>query len=198
MLQGDAMRSFALLSSPRTPSRLKLILLSMGLLLLAGCVDEHRDGETLTYTYAWWTVVLTAVGGLACFPLAWWQWESSKWRTVVLSLVGLGILGGIVPMFLFGKAIINPREMHVSGGFIQKPQHVPLAELKVIRLTKEESTGRRGTRTSYYIECELRSGKVEKLALGNNLVQEAGVHLLNHAKERGIPILNLSGVKPDE
>jgi hypothetical protein len=68
---------------------------------------------------------------------------------------------------------------------------VKLDELTRIRLTVEESTGRRGRkRKNFYLLCERKDGTLAKVPVNNNTAEAAAPLFLENVAKRGIPLVD--------
>jgi hypothetical protein len=67
------------------------------------------------------------------------------------------------------------------------------AEIRQMRITREKSTSRRGSRTSYYLTCDLKTGESRKVSISNAVTQASAEAILQAARAHGIPIRDETG-----
>ncbi|MES2794184.1 MAG: hypothetical protein V4719_31515 [Planctomycetota bacterium] len=160
---------------------------------LSGCVQETVTGTNHIYTYELWVPLSTLLAGIVAIPAGWFLREKSSrfgW--------GLLIFGPIAAIF-FAPSLFRERATVDDSGFTLRSgiwgmtavHEVKFAELQKVRITSEETRGRRGAkRTNYYFLCECRNGTSAKVPMNNEVVKAAGPYFVTKLAELKIPIVD--------
>lgn len=165
----------------------------IALVTASGCVTESTEGSTSKFSYELWIPLSIFFGGVVAAPAG---WVLRSWS----GRVGWGLLvGGPLAALFFAPSMFLERVIVTENGFSSRggiwgatvSHDVEFKEIRSVRLTSEQSTGRRGRKkTNYYMICEKSDGTSAKVALGNDVAEAAAVRILMILSERGIPIVD--------
>ncbi len=164
------------------------LVLSLG--LFSGCVRQSREGNTTVYSMELWVGGLTTLGGLAAVPAGVALRKSNTRGSIVLILLGLGLLIVVAPNMFLDSTKVDAEHFESRHGFWFSPtiHNIRFDEMASIHRTKEVRRGRRGRKTTnYYLDITKTSGQSERVPLGT-IMSEAEPEVIRHALERGIPI----------
>ncbi len=172
------------------PAQLRLLLFAMVLLVLPGCTNEAREGDVVTYTFAWWVPVSMVVGCVIVFLVGVFLLVHSRYGWVLI--LGSPLFGiFLVPALFSDRVTITPNHFDLQTGiwFSPSSHHLEFANVQQIELISQVNNGRRKT-TSYFMLCTLKSGGQEKVPLGDLMRNGPTEEIVRVAHARGIPILD--------
>jgi hypothetical protein len=159
---------------------------------LSGCVEETVNGTNHIYTHELWGTVSILLSGLAAIPAGWFLREKSN-------RLGWGlIIAGPIAVIFIAPSLFQERATVDDSGFTLRSgiwgmtvYDVKFAELQQIRITSEETRGRRGAkRTSYYFLCDHRVGPTVKVPLNNEVARAATPYLMEKLAELKIQVVD--------
>ena len=173
-----------------------VVLASLVLLGLSGCVREEVDGSTITYSNELWVPLTALVGGIVAAPAGWFLRNKSSRLGWVLMILSPIVAFGIAPSLFLDRAVIDATHFSLRTGIwgLTAVHDVKFSELTLVRLISEESRGRRGSKhTNYYLVCERRDGTSAKVPLGNSVAEAAAPRLIDRARSLNISVVNQTG-----
>lgn len=169
------------------------LIVTILLLPLCGCVDEAIDGSTQTFTYEWWVPLTVLFGGLVAAPAGWFLRNLS-------ARIGWGLLiAGPIAAIFFAPSLFRDRVVVDDSRFSVRTgiwgftavHEVKYDDLKQVRITFEETRGRRGSkRKNYYLVCERKDGSSAKVSVNNDVALAAAPAFLKKVSDRNIPIVD--------
>ncbi|HEY1784917.1 MAG TPA: hypothetical protein VGG30_05180, partial [Pirellulales bacterium] len=139
----------------------KCFVLAILLAVVGGCVQESTDGATQTFSYELWLPVCVLLGGIVAAPAGWYLREYSGRLGWAL------LIGGPIAAIFFAPSLFRDRAIIDDAGFslrtgiwgLTAVHEVKFDDIKVVRVTAEEVTGRRGRKeTKVYMICERKDG----------------------------------------
>ena len=160
--------------------------------LISGCTKESQDGDTTIFTYAAWVSGVVLGGGILGTVVG------VLIRKRVERLGWALIIGGPVATFIFAPGLYSDKitvnndrfTMHTGFWFSPTLHEVQLGEVSQVELTAEKRVGRRGTSTSYYMQCYRKAGNMEKVPINDLMKQGPLDKVLGIMNGRGIPIVD--------
>lgn len=165
----------------------------MVLIGMSGCVRESSNGVTQTFSYEWWLPLLVFLGGLVAAPAGWFlrQWSTRLgW--------GLLIIGPLAAIF-FAPSLFLERTVITDTTFSKRSgiwgctasNDISIGDLEQVSIISEQVRGRRGSkRTEYFLLCQEKGGKTEKVSINNDVSQAAAACFLERVSEQGILIVD--------
>ena len=181
-----------------------MLVLTLPLVLLAGCVSESVSGQRHEFAYSWWVsgelfvvgLVLTVGGAVATFTG--WKFHTSKARGawIVMILFGLIVTLGVAPSTFLYRVAVDQNGFSIRSGVwgqsIRSMKFASFAQIKLI--SKIRSRGRGGSSTNYFLGCEGKSGSVEELPLHDGVWSFVGTAALplikDNASKHGVAFVN--------
>lgn len=106
-----------------------------------------------------------------------------------MSLAGPLVAGAIAPGMYLDRVIVNQDGFYSRHGFWWDPtiHRITYEELKLVRLAVEEQSSRRGKTYTYYFDCSFKSGKQERVPLGD-IMREAVPEIAEQFRRHGVPV----------
>jgi hypothetical protein len=166
--------------------------------VLAGCYQKVEEKSGLTFTFQPWVPLLVALGGVIALPIGIVLFNrGQRFWGVLLAVGGPLIAGGVAPGMYMDRVVVNQDGFYSRHGFWFSPKihDIRYEDLSQVKLVVEESTGRRGKSYSYYFDCSFKSGKQERVPLGD-IMREALPEIAGQFRQHGVPVLippNLPG-----
>jgi hypothetical protein len=159
----------------------------------AGCTKRVAEGDTVTHSFAWWVPVSVFVGGLVAAPAGWSILRKSNrwgWGLLILSPVAVLVF---FPGLLTDNLTIDAKQLSLKTDFWFMPTRHELRFDDVANsdLTAQKRRTRRGSRTSYTLECRLKSGATQTVPVGD-LMKAALPDVVDRLRSRGTPFTDRS------
>jgi hypothetical protein len=173
-----------------TCARQRFGMLVLAVLVLgagSGCVSQRIDGGTTIYTFGWWIAPAIILAGVVAAAAGWFLCEYDK-------RLGYGLLVGVplalllfIPALFVNRVTVDDNHFEVTNGWWWSPNRhsIHFDDLEKIDLYEHEHRTRRGTSTSYHIDCLYKSGKHERVNL-DLLMQEAAFEIFDRAEQHGV------------
>lgn len=174
------------------PKFFPIALVCLCLLFLAGCVEKSTDGADTIYNYEMSLPALVFLGGLVAVPIG-WKIRGTRFGWVFLVGGPIAALG-IAPSLFLTKVTVNDEGFRVANGIwgATATHEIDYSSVRSVRLTAEESRGRRGRKsTSYYLIFSTSAGE-QKVSVNNDVVEEAAVDILSRLAQRGVLLQDLT------
>jgi hypothetical protein len=85
--------------------------------------------------------------------------------------------------------VVNQEGFYSRHGFWWSPtvHNIRYDELDLVRLVVEEKPSRRGKTYSYYFDCTFKTGKQERVPLGD-IMREALPEIAEQFRQHGVPV----------
>ena len=158
------------------------------LLMITGCVSETTSGSTQTFAYDWWVPLSVIAGGIAAAPIGWVL--RSKSERYGWGLLIAGPLFAVLGLFLFSERAVLDDSGFVTSRLFNK-QEVKFDTLKMVRISSEVVTGRRGRReTKFFVTCTRTDGTTEKIGVTNAVLEAALPKFIEKVAQRDVQIIN--------
>ncbi len=158
------------------------------LLSVIGCVSEQTSGATQTFTYAWWLPTLVVLGGIAAVPAG--LAVKTKSERYGWGLLIAGPLFAVLGAFLFSERAVLDDSGFVTSRLFNS-HDVRFDSLKLVRITSEVETGRRGRKsTKVYVTCTRADGSTAKIGVTNAVLEAAIPRFIEKVAQRNIQIIN--------
>jgi hypothetical protein len=152
-------------------------------LLQTGCVHEAVNGSAKTYTYQLYVPILLFFGGIAA-AVGGFFLRQNRFGWVMMIGGPIAALGFAPSMFM-ERITVDDQHFTVRGGF---------AELQMVNITKEVTTGRRGRKNvSYYLLCNNKNGTSAKVPVNNDIAEAAAAAILAQFDAHNVTIVNTTG-----
>ena len=167
-------------------------ILSLSLLLLAGCVRETTDGSARVFAYELWVSASVLFGGLVAAPLGWFLRTVSErfgWALLILGPIAALFFA---PSLFLERAVLDDNSNSVRSGIwgMTAVHQVRFQDLRQIRLVAEQVRGRRRRmRIQHYLMCERNDGTSEKIPVSNDVSKVGASEFLAKASERGVTVV---------
>jgi hypothetical protein len=177
-------------------SSVRIGLVGLAFATLCGCVREEVEGSTHVYRNELWVPFTVLLGGVAAAGVGWFLKKSSArygWTLLILGPLAALLLA---PSLFLDRGTVNDTGFVLRTGILGMTavHDVKFDDLQMVRITREESRGRRGSkRTNYYMVCERKDGSSAKVPLGNDVAEAAALRFLHVLDEREIPVINQTG-----
>lgn len=171
-----------------------MLLAAVVLVTCCGCVEHSTSGNTHTFYNALWATGACFVGGIVATIGGWYLRTVSERLGWALMIGGvLAFIGG-TPTLFFEKTTVSDEGFFVrTGVWGMSSYDVKYADTMNMNLTKEITTGRRGSKnTHFYLVCSPKSGEAQKVPI-NGTFEEALEFVVIGAKARNIPIIDSTG-----
>ncbi len=172
---------------------MRIGLVALATVALCGCVKQSQDGAATVFSYEWWAPVGLTLGGLAAAPVGWLLRDKSSyfgWGLLVVGVIG-GL--GVGPSMFADHITVDDQGFVSRTGLVglATTHTIKFAELSRVRLTFEETRGRRGRKTTnYYLVCERKDGTSAKVPLSNSIAEKAAPMILQSIKDKNVPIVD--------
>ena len=171
--------------------RMRWIVAAMGLAAVSGCYQQTSENGGLVFSYQAWVPVAVALGCLALVPVGILLFTQKKrlWG-VVLALGGPIAAIVIAPTMYKDRVVVNDDGFYSRHGFWWDPtvHEIKYDDLNLVKLIVEEKIGRRGRKSySYYYDCSFKSGKQERVPLGD-LIRQALPEITGRFRKHGVQV----------
>jgi hypothetical protein len=170
--------------------RLKYVFVGLCCIAIAGCYDKVSENGGLTFSFQRWVPLLVVVGGLVALPVGIVLFvRKQRFWGVCLAVAGPLAAGVIAPGLYLDKVVVNQDGFYSRHGFWWDPtiHQIRYDELTQIQVVVEEKTGGRGKTYSYYFDCSFKSGKPERVPLGD-IMREALPEIAEQFRKHGVPV----------
>jgi hypothetical protein len=158
-----------------TPAARRLALRAApgALLLLTGCYTISEDGNSRTYTFAFWVVGLVALVGvafLAASVLSFRRWN--KPLGVLLAIAGVLFAVAIPVMLLLNRVTVDDKHLEVRDIFLWNVEHhsVNFDDVTAANLSVQKTQTRSaGQVTKYNLQLLMKNGPQQIIVVKNAL-----------------------------
>lgn len=159
-------------------------------LALAGCYRKVSEGGSLTLSLQPWVPLLVAIAGVVLVPVGVVLLTRRQllWG-IALPVVGLLMAIAIAPGMYLDRVVVNEEGFTSRHGFWWSPSvhDIRYKDLSVVRVVVEERTTRRGKSYSYSFDCSFKSGREERVPLGD-VMREALPEIAQQFRAHGVPV----------
>jgi hypothetical protein len=180
----------ALMRHPRLDRCLKS--LPAASFLLAGCVDQSTNGKTSVYTFSLWILIVAVLGGLALIAIGFFtRKKEPTWRGYAVMVLGVLVIVLLIPMMRADRVEVDDDHFTSTHGLPwNRVRHdVRFDQLREIQIQVTETRSRSGgTRKSYVLYCQFKSGSSEAVPVGN-VVEPAVGQILGIARRKGVQVV---------
>jgi hypothetical protein len=163
-------------------------------LLQTGCVHEAVNGSAKTYTYQLYVPILLFFGGIAAAVGGFFLRQN---RFGWVMMIGGPIAAiGFAPSMFMERITVDDQHFTVRGGIwgMTNVHDIRFAELQMVNITKEVTTGRRGRKNvSYYLLCNNKNGTSAKVPVNNDIAEAAAAAILAQFDAHKVTIVNTTG-----
>ena len=170
--------------------RLCWILAGLCFPVIAGCYQKVSEDGNLVFAFQPWVPLLVVVIGLAAVPVGIFLIIRKQYFWgIALALAGPLAAGGLAPGLYLDKVIVNQEGFYSRHGFWWDPtiHQIRYEELSLVRLGFEEKTNRGRKSYSFYFDCVFKSGKQERVPLGD-IMREALPEIAEQFRTHGVPV----------
>lgn len=165
--------------------------LAVSCLFVAGCYEKTSGKDGLVFTYQTWVPLLVGLAGLAAIPVGILLFvRRQRLWGVAVAVGGPLVAVAVAPGMYLDRVVVNQDGFYSRHGFWWDPvvHQVRYDDLSLVRVVVEEKTGRRGRKTySYYFDCFFKSGKQERVPLGD-VMREALPEIAGQFEAHGVPV----------
>jgi len=175
--------------------RLRLGLLLLGGLLLAGCTRKEQQGDLMVWKYETWVGFAAILGGIAVAAGAIALRKSGNWSWVIM-LLAIGFTIGFAPFGFVDHVSLDQEHIATRWGFWFAPtlHDIRFDDVSRVDYTKETRRGRRGRKeTSYYLVFTTKNGTQDKLTATNSLMEAAAEDLMLALAAKNLSVNDLTG-----
>jgi hypothetical protein len=166
------------------------VLLGICCLLVVGCLKRTNDGGDMVFRYQLWVPLLVVTIGIILVPVGIFMVARQRrfWGIVV-------ILGGalasliVAPQMYLDKVIVNQEGFYSRHGWWFSPtiHEIRYDDLQRVQVVVEERQGRHGKNYSYYFDCFYKTGKKERVPLGD-VMREAVPEIAEQFRAHGVAV----------
>ena len=163
---------------------------ALGCIVLAGCYQRVQENGSLVFSFQLWVPLLVVLGGLLAIPIGLVQFARGKRLAgIFLAVAGPVAAVAIAPGIFLDRVVVNQEGFYSRHGFWWDPtiHQIRYSELNLVRLGYETKTGRRGISYSYHFDCFFKSGKQERVPLGD-IMREALPEIAEQFRSHGVPV----------
>jgi hypothetical protein len=135
--------------------------------------------------------MLVILGGLALIPAGIFMFtRGHRTRGIILAIAGPLFAVAIAPGMFMDRVIVNDESLYSRHGFWWSPivHQVRYDELSQVNVAFEEHNGRGGKTYSYFFDCALKSGKTERIPLGD-VMREALPDIAAQFNKHGVEVI---------
>jgi len=170
--------------------RIARVALGICSVLLAGCHRKVSGENGLEFSFQPWVPLLAILAGIAVTIVGISVFRRNKPIRGLLLIVGAPLAVVVfVPGLWLDRVIVNNDGFYSRHGFWFSPvaHEIKYDELSLVQVTVEERMGRRGKTYNYYFDCSFKSGKRERVPLGD-LMREALPEIAEQFRRQGVPV----------
>jgi hypothetical protein len=161
------------------------------LTVIAGCYRKASEDGGLVFSLQPWGPLLVVLAGLAAVPVGIvFFMRKRRLQGVCLAIAGPIAVVAIAPTMFLDRVVVNRDGFCSRHGFWWNPtiHQVRYDELAQVRLSFEQRTGSRGRQEyTFYFDCSLKSGKTERVPLGD-VIRQALPEIAEHFRQHGVTI----------
>jgi len=149
-----------------------------------------RNGDVTTVSFAWWTLLLALLVGLAvaAYGFRVYRKRSHYYRYgPVLMVMGPVLIILTIPMLLLNKTVVDDQRFEIADGMwwnVQRHQ-VMFDDVRSARLETQEKQTRNTTYLERRLVLVMKDGGAQTIVVRNTLVG-AWPDLVRHFQSRGI------------
>jgi len=164
--------------------------------VICGCYQKVSQPDGLVVSFQPWVPLLVVIGGLAAVPVGILLFtqpprvRNQRFWGVCLALGGpLAVIVG-APSFYLDRVVVNQEGFYSRHGFWWDPtvHQIRYDDLTRVTVAVEERAGRRGGKTyAYFFDCSFKSGKQERMPLGD-LVRQALPEITEQFRKHAVPV----------
>lgn len=173
------------------------VFLSLAIFCLAmsGCTKKIETDQTVVHCYESWVGFAGVAVGIGASIFGWFIKSSAGFRGWLFFIMAMAGTVMFSPFGFFDHVTVSPDRLQVQWGFWTFPtkHDIPFDNVNSVALTESSSVSRRGRRTNYRLEFQLKDGKKESLTATNTLMEAAADDLTQQLAARGIMINDLTG-----
>jgi hypothetical protein len=174
-------------------NRLSCIFVGFLCILIVGCYQKEPENDGVVISFQAWGPLLLVLAGLASVPLGILLFaRSQRFRAlaVIMCIAGPVAAGVIAPGMFLDRVVVNQDGFSARYGLWWNPSvhQIRYEELNLVRLDVVEKTSRGRKTYSYYFDCSYKSGKQERIPLGD-LMRQAAPELVQQFHKHGVPVM---------
>lgn len=161
------------------------------LALLTGCTKESTEGSLTTVQFAFWVQAVGIVVTLMIVGVGIALIRHSRLLGAILLIVLLPLPALIVPGLLLDRVRVDDDRFTLRTGFWFSPtkHDIRYEDLKMMRAYTVTKRARRGTSTSYYLDCQQKDGSVVRVPLGD-LMRSCRSRIQEKAVMKGVVVVD--------
>jgi hypothetical protein len=166
------------------------VVLGLSFAALTGCYRKVSENGGLVFSFEPWVAGLVAVLGVAAVPVGIVLFvRGQRFWGVCLAILGPLAAVVVAPGMYLDRVVVNQDGFYSRHGFWWNPtvHQIRYGDLSQVQLVVEERSGRRGKTYSYYFDCSFKSGKQERVPLGD-IMREALPEIAQQFREHGVPV----------
>jgi hypothetical protein len=159
--------------------------------VIAGCYQKESENGSLVFSFQAWVPLLVALAGLAVVPVGIVLFaRKRRFWGICLMVAGPLAAVGIAPGLYLDRVVVNQEGFYSRHGFWWDPgiHQIRYEDLNQVQVGFDETTVRGRKSYSYYFECSFKSGKQERVPLGD-IMREALPEIAEQFRQHGVPVL---------
>ncbi len=160
------------------------------LAIIAGCYRQASENGGMVFSFQVWVPLLVALVGLAAVPVGIVLFTRNLRLWGVCLAIG-GPLAAVVvaPTMYLDRVVVDQEGFYSRHGFWWSPtvHRIRYEELTQVQLAFEEQTTRRGKRYNYFFDCSFKSGKRERVPLGD-IMRQALPQIAEQFRQHGVQV----------
>jgi hypothetical protein len=167
-----------------------LLAVAAAAFVAAGCYDRVPSGDEVVYTFQPWIALTIGGASLAVAAAGVFLVRRAKRPLgVTLILVGVLVFAVLCPGAFHDRVVIGPDRLYLTTGFWFAPNEREVRLADVERASVEVVVWRRrfGPQKHYYLNCRLKSGRVESFPVGD-LMKRAYPEIIETIRKKNIPL----------
>lgn len=170
--------------------RMKLWMMALLCLFLAGCVTSTKGENGLRFHFEWWVPIVVLIAGIAFVPIGIAVRSYSSRTGWGLTILGPIAALGFAPSLFMEQVLVHDRGFDVRSGIwgMTANQNVDFDSVTSVRLAQEETGGRR-SRQIEVLYFDKKSGESARFPLNNDLKIEAAKEIITRAGSLGIQMV---------
>ena len=158
---------------------------------VTGCYQKVSGSGGLEFSFQPWVPLLVIIAGVAA-ALAGVVLlvRGQRFWGACLVIAGPLAAGVVAPGMFLDRVVVNEEGFYSRHGFWwdSSIHRIRYEELNSVRLVVEENAGRRGRTYSYFFDCTFKSGKKERVPLGD-IMREALPEIAEQFRNHGVPVI---------
>jgi hypothetical protein len=167
--------------------RLSWLVTALGLVFFTGCTQQYSENGSLAFSYQPWVVLVPL--GIAAFT------QKKRLWGVILIIAGPIVAIGLAPGLYLDKVVVSEDTLYSRHGFWWSPtiHNIRYDDLSNVRFGVDVTRGRRGRKNyNYYFDCSYKSGKQERVPVGD-LVKPALDEIGTRFAKHGVNVVDTTG-----